>query len=110
MEHFFPQIQVNSKKKFFTKNGTLFSPNSSRHPRSDVHQSQIIGRDANADLTQTVGGDTAKLLGGDMSPHPPWVSAPLIRLFTGTERISLLKVLRRDIFSLSYRSFYSSQN
>ena len=28
MEHFFSRIQVKTKKKVFTKNGTLFSPNS----------------------------------------------------------------------------------
>ena len=44
MEHFFPQIQVKTKKKeVFTKNETLFSPNSSGHLRSDAHQSKIIG-------------------------------------------------------------------
>ena len=42
----FPQIQVKTKKKVFTKNGTLFSPNSCGHLRSDAHQSQIIGGDA----------------------------------------------------------------
>ena len=40
---FFPQIQEKTKiKKVFTKNGTLVSPNSSGHLRSDAHQSQII--------------------------------------------------------------------
>ena len=37
------------KNKVFTKNGTLFSPNSSGHLRSDANQSQIIGRDADVD-------------------------------------------------------------
>ena len=50
----------------------LFSPNSSAHLRSDAHQSQIIGGDADVNHTQTIGGDTVKLL-----PSPPWVSAPL---------------------------------
>ena len=31
------------QKKVFTKNGTLFPPNSSGHLRSDAHQSQIMG-------------------------------------------------------------------
>ena len=64
------------KKKVFTKNGTLFSPNSGEdqkkrslpkikhffspnstgHLRSDVHQRQIIGGDADVDHTQTIGG------------------------------------------------------
>ena len=45
----------------------LLSPNSSTDLRSDAHQSQIIGGDADADHTQIVGGDTVKLL-GDVSP------------------------------------------
>ena len=48
----------------FTKNGTLFSLNSRGHLHSDAHQSQIIGGDADVDHTQTIGGDTVKLLGG----------------------------------------------
>ena len=49
----------------------FFSPNSIEHLRSDAHQSQIIGGDADVDHTQTIGGDTVKLL-GDL----PRVSAP----------------------------------
>ena len=38
---------------------------------------KLLGRDANLDHTQTIGGgDTAKLLGGYI-PHPPRISAPL---------------------------------
>ena len=51
------------KKKVFTTNGRLFfpefkffSPNSSRGLRSDAHQSQIIGGDADEDHTQIIGG------------------------------------------------------
>ena len=91
-EHFFPQIQVKTKKKkVFTKNGTLFSPNSDEDQkkirsspkvehffspnssgdlRSHAHQSQIIGGDADEDHTQIIGGDTVKLF-----PHPSRVSA-----------------------------------
>ena len=40
MEHFFPQIQVKTKKKkVFHKNRTLFSP---KFTRSDVHLSVMI--------------------------------------------------------------------
>ena len=46
----------------------FFSPNSSGHLRSDAHQSQIIGGDADVDHTQTIGGDTVKLLGGIYPP------------------------------------------
>ena len=37
------------------------SPNSSTDLRSDAHQSQIIGGDADEDHTQIVGWDTIKL-------------------------------------------------
>ena len=53
----------------------FFSLNSSGHLRPDAHQSQIIGGDADVDHTQTIRGDTVKLLRG--SPHPSRVSAPL---------------------------------
>ena len=46
----------------------FFSPNSSGHVRSDAHQSQIIRGDADVDHTQTIGGDTVKLLGGHIPP------------------------------------------
>ena len=42
----------------------FFSPNSSRDLRSDSHQSQFIGGDADVDHTQIIGGGTVKLLGG----------------------------------------------
>ena len=42
----------------------FFFQNSSGHLRSDAHQSQITRGDADADHTQTIGWDTAKLLGG----------------------------------------------
>ena len=48
----------------------FFSPNSSTDLRSDAHQSQIIGGDADVDHTQIIGRDTIKLLGGDISPPP----------------------------------------
>ena len=50
---------------FFTRNGTLFL---STDLRSDAHQSQIIGGDADEDHTQIVGGYTVKLLGGIYPP------------------------------------------
>ena len=72
MEHFFSQIQVKTKKKIFTKNGTHFSPNSSGDLRSDAHQSQIIGGDADEDHIQIIGGMQSNYW-GDISPrfwHP----------------------------------------
>ena len=44
MEHFFPRIQVKTKKKRFSpKTEHFFPPNSSGGFRSDANQSQIIG-------------------------------------------------------------------
>ena len=37
------KLSEDQKKKVFTKNETLFSPNSIGHLRSDANQSQIIG-------------------------------------------------------------------
>ena len=54
----------------------FFSPNSGADLRSDAHQSQIIGGNADVDHTQIIGGDTAKLLGGYIPPSPR-VLAPL---------------------------------
>ena len=53
----------------------IFSPNSSTDLRSDAHQSQIIGGDADEDHTQIVGGYTVKLLGGYIPPgfRHPWL-------------------------------------
>ena len=60
---------MKTKKKVFTRNGTLFSSNSSTDLRLDTHQSQIIGGDADEDHTQ--------IIDGDISPPSPRVLAPL---------------------------------
>ena len=57
--------QKKKKKQVFSKDGRLFSLNSSEDQRSDADQSQII---ADADHTQVIGGDTVKLLGGYIPP------------------------------------------
>ena len=59
LDHDFVQVSKLSedqKKKIFTKNGTLFSQNSSGHLCSDALQSQIIGEDTDVDHTQIIGG------------------------------------------------------
>ena len=77
MEPFFcPNSGEDQKKGLHKKWNTFFPRNSSGHLRLDAHQSQIFGGDADVDHTQTIGGDTVKLLGGYI-PHPPRVSAPL---------------------------------
>ena len=77
LDHDVVQVSKLNKdqKKVFTKNGTFspnsgedqkkkrsspkmerfFFPNSSGHLRSDAHQSQIIGGDADVDHTQGIG-------------------------------------------------------
>ena len=75
MQPFFsPNSGEDRKKRFSPKMEHLFSPNSDGHLRSDAHQSQIIGGNADVDHTQTIWGDTVKLLG---EIYPPRVSAPL---------------------------------
>ena len=90
---FFRQIQVDiyaqmhirvklKKKGLHQKWNTIFTPNSSGHLRSDAHQSQIIGGDADVDHTQAIGGHTIKLLGRIYRSQSPRVSAPLLRTQT----------------------------
>ena len=52
MEHFFsPNSGEDHKKWSLPEMGHLFYPNSSTDLRSDAHQSQIIGGDADEDHT-----------------------------------------------------------
>ena len=46
----------------------FFPPNSSGHLRSDAHQSQIIGGDADINHTQTIGGIYPPILPGFGTP------------------------------------------
>ena len=86
---FFPQIQVRTKKKSSPKMEHLFSPNlgeDQKKKRSSPNleiffpefkwtptlrcapESNCWGGDADVDHTQTIGGDTDKLLGGYIPP------------------------------------------
>ena len=58
------------KKRSSLEMEYFFPPNSSTDLRTDAHQSQIIGGDADEDHTQIVGGYTVKLLGGCIPPSP----------------------------------------
>ena len=54
----------------------FYPPNSSGHLRLFVHQSQIIGADADVDHTQTVGGIQSNYWGDISSPGfvaPAWL-------------------------------------
>ena len=55
----------------------FFPPNSGGDLRSDAHQSQIIGGDADVDRSQIIGGDAVKLLGGYIPPSPPGFGIPV---------------------------------
>ena len=77
MEHFFSRIQVKTKKQKKRSSPEmehLFSPNSSTDLRSDAHQSQIIGGDADDDHTQIDRGIQSNYWEGYI---PPRVSARL---------------------------------
>ena len=79
MELFFsPNSGEDQKEKASPKMEHFFSPNSSGHLRSDAHQSQIIGENADVDHTQAIGGDTVKLLGRCIPHSPPGFGTPAI--------------------------------
>ena len=50
-----------SRPPSYATEWNTFSPNSGGDLRSDAHQSQIIGGDADVDHTQIIVGDTVKL-------------------------------------------------
>ena len=62
---------MKTKKRSSPEMEHLFSSNSSTDLRSDVHQSQIIGGDADDDHTQIVGGIQSNYWGGYILPIPP---------------------------------------
>ena len=94
LDHDFVQVRKFSEDQKISKWNT-FSPNSGEDPpkkRSSTRKEhffpkiytlrctpiQILGGDADVDHSQTIGGDTAKLLGGI---YLPLVSAPLMLQF-----------------------------
>ena len=70
MKHFFPKFRLRPKKiKIFTKNGTLFFPRIKVDTFAQMYtRVKLLGGDADVDHTQTIGGDTVKLLRGIYSP------------------------------------------
>ena len=54
----------------------FFSPNSGGDFRSDAHQSQIIGGDADVDHTQIIGGIQSKYWRDISPPSPPGFDTP----------------------------------
>ena len=72
MEHFFPQIQVKTKKKRSSTRIEHFSPNI----YAQMYAHSNYWGDADVDHSQTIGGDTAKLLGGTYPPIPPLFRHP----------------------------------
>ena len=57
----------------------FFSPILSEHLRSDAHQRQTIGEDADLDHIQTIGWDTVKLLKDISPPFPSSFGTPGFR-------------------------------
>ena len=69
MEHFFsPNSDEDQIEKGLHQKWNTFCPNSSRDLRSDAHQSQIGGRNADEDHTQIVGGHISLLSPGFWHP------------------------------------------
>ena len=66
------------KKDLPQKWNIFFTPNLSGDLRSDAHQSQIIGGEADVDHTQIIGGDAVKIFGGYIPPSPPPPPRPRI--------------------------------
>ena len=54
----------------------FLSSTSSTDLRSDAHQSQIIGGDADEDHTQIVGGGYSQIIGAVYPPIPPGFRHP----------------------------------
>ena len=71
----------------------FFSPKSIVNLRLDAHNSQIIGGDAGVDHTQTIGGNTVKLLGGYIPPSSPGFGTPA-RCITSKYATSLRGLFR----------------
>ena len=88
MEHFCPQIQVKTKKK--KKRTEHFFPDFKWTPtlRCTPESNYWGGCRCTPYSTQTTGRDTAKLVGGYISPSPLQVSAPMLAM-KGTH-VSLL--------------------
>ena len=81
LDQVFFQVSKSSedKKKVFTRNGTLFSSNSSTGLRSDAHQILIIGEDADEDHIQIVSGIQSNYWGRYIPSIPPGFRHPCIR-------------------------------
>ena len=77
MEHFFPQIQVKTKKKDLYQTWNTFFPKFKWTPTLRCTPELNQWGDADVDHTQTIGRDTVKLLGGDIST--PGFGTPGVR-------------------------------
>ena len=111
MEHFFSRVQVNQKqkqKKVFTRNGTLFL---STELRSEAHQSQIIGGDADENHTEIVGGYTVKWLGVIYAPIPPPPLVSALLLYSPFVGLSTkMQNKKHHVFSTSETVFRTEIN
>ena len=73
MERFSPNLvkdEIKNIKKGLHQKWKAFFPNSGKDLRSDAHQSQIIGGDADEDHTQIIGGIQSNYWEGYIPPIP----------------------------------------
>ena len=79
LDHHFVQVgklSKDQKKGLHQKWNTFFFPNSSGHLRSDAHQSQIIGGDADVAHTQTIAGGYSQIIEGIYHISQPGFGTP----------------------------------
>ena len=72
------KLSDDQKKRSSPKMEHFFSPNSSTDLRSDAHQSQVIGGDADEDHTHIVGGGGyGQIIGGIYPTSPSGFGTPV---------------------------------
>ena len=81
LDHDFVQVSKLSEdqKKVFTRNETLFFSEFKSTPTLKCTPESNYWGDADVDHTQTIGGDTVKLLGGCIPPIPLGFRHPCLR-------------------------------
>ena len=83
---------MKTEKKVFTKNGTLFSPNSSGDLRSNEHKSQILGGGGGGgcrcrSYSNYWVGIQSNYWGDIFPPSPPGFGTPACNTFLPTDNI-----------------------
>ena len=98
---FSPNSGEDQEKKVFTKNRTLFFPEFKWTPTLRCTPEPNYWGDANVDHTQTIGGDTVKLLeGGYIFPSPPGFGTPVYYSLERSMRRPMIEKLQAAAGSL----------